>query len=953
MSNLIELLNETLAGRYTIVRELGEGGMATVYLAEDLKHTRQVAIKVVKPVLAAVLGPERFLAEIRTTAKLRHPHILPLFDSGQAEDVLYYVMPFVEGETLRERLDREGSLDVNEAIAIVRDAAEALDHAHAHGVIHRDVKPENILLGEGGAIVADFGIALAVSEAGGQRLTATGLSLGTPTYMSPEQATGDSEATPASDLYALACVFYEMLAGEPPFAGQTVQAVLARIVTEPPPRIRDVRASVPRDVNAAIVRGLSKSPSDRFDSGGDLVDSMESSLAPKPGFSGRTRTLIGAGALVLLALGFVSVKLLRERSDQRWVRQVAIPEIERLLAAGSVVEAFHVARDAERVAHDDPSVVRLLEASSVPVSGDTEPSGVAVAYRGYSATDTTWHSVGHTPLVEVPFPNAYLRLRLQTQGFEPLELAFFPWSGLDVELAPGREPSEAQVVISPGTWSYTTPEPIPLGRFLLDKYEVTNAAYQRFVDGGGYRSAEYWSEPLVRDGQPLTWEEGVALLEDATGRPGPATWELSRYPEGEADHPVRGVSWYEAVAYCQFSGKRLPTFYHWRRAAGLDIFDDMLAFSNFSGEGPVAGGSAGGVGPYGAFDQAGNVKEWTWNASRGGLRYVLGGAWNEPKYTFQDPDARDPFTRDETHGFRCATYDLPPGSPLLASIDLPYFDFNDVEPVDDATFETLTNFYAYDPGPLDARVESVESFGSWQRETVTFNAAYGGERVLAHVFLPRNVTPPYQGVVYMSGIDGLILTSSDNLAAWHLLSFIPKSGRALVFPIYKDTYERNYERPPGDIARREYMVWATQDLNRTVDYITERPDLDETKLGYMGVSYGAEWGIPLAMEPRFSAASLIGAAYDAQWLAGAGSLPETSPWNFVPRIRTPVVLINGRYDFQHPYETGQVPFFEALGAPAEDKRFVLLETGHVPPWNDVIRETLDWFDTYLGSVELR
>jgi hypothetical protein len=624
------------------------------------------------------------------------------------------------------------------------------------------------------------------------------------------------------------------------------------------------------------------------------------------------RVVIGAASLLVLLLGLVSFGLYRELSDRRWVRQVAIPEIEGYLSEGSFVEAFHTAREAGRIAPDDPAVRRLLEASSVLVSGDTDPSEVAVSYRSYSATDTTWHSVGETPLEEVPFPWAYLRLRLEKKGHAPLVLAFDPFFGLDAALVPQEAAGEAMVSVPAGAWRYTTRDPVAIDRFLLDKYEVTNTAFQRFLDAGGYRNPTHWSEPFTRDGVPLAWEEGIALLEDETGRPGPATWEIGRYPEGEDDYPVRGVSWYEAVAYCEFVGKNLPTYYHWRHAAGLDVFDDILTFSNFSGEGPAPVGSFGGPGPYGTLDQAGNVKEWTWNRSRGGLRYILGGAWNEPKYRFQDSDARDPFARDPTHGFRCARYESPPDLALMASIDLPFFDFNQIEPVDDATFATLANFFTYDPPPLEPRVEAVDTVSPWRRETVSFNAAYGGERVTAHVLLPRDVAPPYQTVVYMSGIDALYLSSSENLAEWHLLSFIPESGRALVFPIYKGTYERRYERAPGNIARREYTVWATQDLNRTVDYITERPDLDEEKLGYMGISYGAEWGIPLAMEPRFAAASLIGAAYDAQWLATAGALPETSPWNFVPRIVTPTVLINGRHDFQHPYDTGQVPFFNAL-----------------------------------------
>src|ERR1044071_3921613 len=225
-------LKDSLADRYDIEREIGAGGMATVYLAQDLRHHRHVALKLLNPELGAVLGEERFLSEIRVTANLQHPNLLPLFDSGAADGLLYYVMPFVDGETLRARLDREHQLPVDEALRIAVAVANALDYAHQHGVIHRDLKPENILLQHGQPVVADFGIALAVSNAGGARVTQTGLSLGTPQYMSPEQATGDRAIDGRTDIYSLGAVLYEMLAGEPPHLGTTAQAIIAKLMTE-------------------------------------------------------------------------------------------------------------------------------------------------------------------------------------------------------------------------------------------------------------------------------------------------------------------------------------------------------------------------------------------------------------------------------------------------------------------------------------------------------------------------------------------------------------------------------------------------------------------------------------------------------------------------------------------------------------------------------------------------
>src|SRR6476659_9564016 len=262
----ITQLKESLADRYEIEREIGAGGMATVYLAHDVRHERFVAVKVLQPELGAVLGVERFLAEIKVTANLQHPNLLPLFDSGAAEGLLFYVMPFVEGESLRARLEREKQLPIDEAIRISDAIANALDYAHSHGVIHRDLKPENILLQAGQPVIADFGIALAVSKAGGNRITQTGLSLGTPNYMSPEQATGDRVIDARSDIYSLGAMTYEMLTGEPPHTGTNSHAVIARMLTEVPRPIRSTRAAVPEYVEATVQRALEKLPADRFSS---------------------------------------------------------------------------------------------------------------------------------------------------------------------------------------------------------------------------------------------------------------------------------------------------------------------------------------------------------------------------------------------------------------------------------------------------------------------------------------------------------------------------------------------------------------------------------------------------------------------------------------------------------------------------------------------------------------
>jgi len=311
MSAVPERLAAALSDRYRLERELGAGGMATVYLAHDLKHQRDVAIKVLHPDLGAALGGERFLSEIRTTARLQHPHILPLLDSGEADGLLYYVMPLVTGETLRARLEREKQLPIAEAVRIAREVASALDYAHRQGVIHRDIKPENILLHDGQAIVADFGIALAVQSAGGARMTQTGLSLGTPQYMSPEQAMGERSIDARSDIYALGAVTYEMLAGDAPFTGSSVQAIVAKVLNSEPERLTMLRKTIPQPVEAAVLTALAKLPADRFASAAEFAAALAtvngaqvSGATPAPASGGSRRTTIAMllGAVVLVAI---------------------------------------------------------------------------------------------------------------------------------------------------------------------------------------------------------------------------------------------------------------------------------------------------------------------------------------------------------------------------------------------------------------------------------------------------------------------------------------------------------------------------------------------------------------------------------------------------------------------------------------------------------------------------
>ena len=345
-----------LTDRYAIEKEIGSGGMATVFLARDLKHDRNVAIKVLRPELGAILGAERFLSEIKITARLDHPHIITLIDSGAADGLLYYVLPYIKGESLRSVLDRETQLSIDDALKYTRQIGSALDYAHREGVIHRDIKPENVLLHEGEAILTDFGIALAVKEAGGHRLTETGMSVGTPQYMSPEQATGDRSIGPKSDQYSLAAILYEMLTGEPPFGGANSQAVVAKLLTEEPTPIRTVRKTISSGIDDAIAKALSKSPADRFNTIGDFLHALDAHdvhpVEVRPAASASTQVkrnplfiaALGAAVIALAAIGFFMVKA---KAKQTTV--VALKDRTQLTFSGDVI-APAMSGDAKQIA---------------------------------------------------------------------------------------------------------------------------------------------------------------------------------------------------------------------------------------------------------------------------------------------------------------------------------------------------------------------------------------------------------------------------------------------------------------------------------------------------------------------------------------------------------------------------------------------------------------------------
>jgi predicted esterase len=377
------------------------------------------------------------------------------------------------------------------------------------------------------------------------------------------------------------------------------------------------------------------------------------------------------------------------------------------------------------------------------------------------------------------------------------------------------------------------------------------------------------------------------------------------------------------------------------------VFSEIVTVSNFGGEAPARVGAYAGVGPFGTYDMAGNVKEWCWNGS-GGRRYLLGGAWNEPSYLYPVAAPEPPFAREPTYGVRCAKYEAPLPEPLTHDVEIRPRDYSKEKPVTDEVFSLFRGLYTYDRTELKASAEPGEQAEHWREERVSFTAAYGGERVPARLYLPLNASPPFQTVVFFPGSDAEWLRKGQELnLRW--FEFLLRSGRAVLFPVYKGTYERAVPGPWSPHKRRDLVIQWSKDLGRSLDYLETRQDIDRERLAYFGFSLGGTYGPVLtAIEGRLRTTVLL-----VGGLASSELPPEIDPLNFAPRVRIPVLMLNGRQDFDVRPEMHQW-LFRTLGTPEKDKRQVLFEGGHLPPtYHPIIKEVLGWLDERLGPVRMR
>lgn len=952
-------------GRYQIIELLGAGGMGMVYRARDERLQRDVAIKVLPPtVLSDDTARHRFRKEALALAKLSHPHIAAVYDVGEEGDTAYLVMECVAGESLAERL-RRGPVTVEDAVRYGAQIAEALTEAHEHGVVHRDLKPANVMLTPKGQVkVLDFGLAKLLAPPGGTQATLSqselGAPAGTPLYMSPEQAFGEV-VDARTDLWSLGVILFETLAGRAPFEGATDWALLRAVSEEEPPSLHGLRKDVTPAVESLVSRALTKNVTARYQTASELHDDAMAILAKDAQptrVQGSSRILLRA-ALVMVVVGAVGAWFALGVAHRSWARGRAVVEIDSLYGADLHLPGFLLLTKAEGYLPNDTALARVALANTSTIAVFSSPAGANVEIQDYLAPNGDWLTLGRTPLTGIRVPKGYFRWRVTVPGAAATlrgrmvrDTVRFVLDSTAVAL-PGMVHVPAAVYgdyIDFMGWV----GPYRLPAFDIDQFEVTNAAYQQFVDSGGYRERRFWHETFVDHGHVVSWDDAMTRFRDQSGRVGPSTWTGGHFADGQGNFPVGGISWYEAAAYAAFRGKELPVLAQWHQTAPPNVSRYIGRVSNMSHEHVAPVGAYPGVGPYGTYDMAGNVREWVLNDNVDGNRFILGGAWSSPRYLYDESEALPPFDRSPSNGMRAVRNLGPLPGGAAQTVTMLRRDFAAAKPATDPVFHAYELSYAYDESPLNAKVDSaVARTPEWRVERITFDAAYRRERMAAYLYLPAHVKPPYQAVVFFPSARVLGLRSSAELGDTEFFDYVVQSGRAVLYPVFQDTYERRQRGLlPGASTTLQLFAERSKDLQRSLDYLQSRPDIDHARLGYLGVSMGAAEGViyvEQAQRRLRTAVFLDGGFFLDQPVPGGDQV------DFAPRLRLPVLMVNGRYDATFGYETAQLPLLRMLGAPDSAKRHVVLETSHdvTTERPRLVKEVRSWLDRYLGRIDSR
>ncbi len=687
----------------------------------------------------------------------------------------------------------------------------------------------------------------------------------------------------------------------------------------------------------------------------------------EPGRQKIKRASLAIIVAAIIAIGLSWFLLISPWMKKQHAKNDLLPAIQKLVNDNFAppTEAFDMALEAEKYLPTDSALIKLWPVVSTILSMATTPAGAELWWKDYDKPNSEWRFAGTTPFKDVRLPRPYLRMEVRKKGYQTIEYAgiavsFKNWKDssslvLDKE---GSLPANMVRIPAKNTPMYIVGLESNGGKdvpsFLMDKYEVSNKAYKAFMDAGGYSNKKYWGNIVYQNGKEISLDAALALFIDKTGRPGPANWEAGAYPDGQEHFPVTGISWYEAAAYAAYAQKQLPTVFHWSVVAETARTQFIVALSNFNGKTTTAVGSNAGYSSFGIYDIAGNAREWCSNSNETKeAHYILGGGWNDPTYAFNDSYLAPAMDRSISNGFRCIK-ELPGDTAmaqLMKPVPLAFRDYTKEKPVDDKTFEIYRQQFLYDKTALNEKVEATLDNESWTAEKITFDAGYNKERVQAWLYLPKGCKPPYQTILFYPGSNNIYLKTYDPLSVNGRIDFILKSGRALICPIYKGTCERHDELksdlPDETVFYKDHLIMWRKDIGRSIDYLETRKDIQIEKLGYLGWSWGGYMGgIMPAVEKRIKAVVL-----NVGGMVMNKSLPEADQLNYLPRVTQPVLMLNGKHDLFFPVETSQKPLYDFLGTPKEDKKRIVYEAGHLVPRTDFVKETLWWYDKYLGVVK--
>ncbi|TVL96589.1 MAG: hypothetical protein CV087_23600 [Candidatus Brocadia sp. WS118] len=978
---------------YKILEKLGAGGMGVVYKAEDTKLKRNVALKFLPPELTRDLeAKKRFVNEAQAASGLDHQNICTIHEIDETQDgQTFIVMAYYEGETLKEKFEH-APIKIEEVVEIAIQIAQGLAKAHEQLIVHRDIKPANIMITSDGVVkILDFGLAKLASRT---KVTKTGTTMGTIAYMSPEQARGE-DVDLRSDIWSFGVVLYEAVTGQLPFKGEHEQVVMYAILNEDPERLMSLRSEIPRELEQIVLKALEKDREKRYQSSDEILQSLkrlssaetlsgakDAGLWMLPLLLKRPRIAITILAIIILLAMVIIIPYQRLLRYQR--ANELLQKIERLAEEGKYFEAYKLAVGVEKQLKNDSTLVRLMPIVSDSLTIITQPEGAEAYLQRFAPNEhgefPEREYIGVTPNTGLRMARGDYHVYLEKPGYASMErtiattlilrgFSYIPRGRkIEVRLLESEKVPENMVFVPGGkyrlvSWDLPTAAEVQLDDYFVDKYEVSNKQYKKFIEVGGYVKKQYWKYPFIKDGKEITWEEALSYFKDRVGLPGPRSWVNQEFPQGKENHPVADITWYEAAAYAEFVGKNLPTIFQWEKAArdgkrsawGLVMPWGMVNpkrpiehRANFEGKGTVdIDEYEFGVSPYGCYNMAGNVKEWCLNEISSGYA-ATGGSWEDPYYIFGYYSTYPSFYTSRAVGFRCvinsagATSDQ--GAMKINLEDrIPSFS-----PTNEATFRSFLSYYKYDKRPLDARIVETKETADWIREKIIF-AGIDDDRIIAYLYLPKRIEKPFQCLNFDP--HGAVYSGAHSAAegAEYFLTPHIKSGRAVLAMVPKGAQER--EREPGyaypetnTVKYREQVIHRVTEFSIGLDYLETRNEIDMEKLAYIALSKGTGSGlISPAVESRYCSVVLL-----ACGLKPSEALPEANAINFVPYFKAPTLLLNGRYDEALPAETSARPLFNLLPEP---KKLALVDGGHVPPIEERVPIINEWLDKTLGPVK--